>query len=156
MIEKYCEVYEENKKLDKIFIDKYDHDDFVRKNKLELLVEIGELANESRCFKYWSKKEVNKELVGYELADTIIMSLCFLNYLKINLDEISFSKSNKDVIDLFFEVYDLVIKFSYEEEKETIIKIFVSLLNIGYQLGFTDDDIIGFCHSKIVKNMGRI
>ena len=41
MIEKYNVIYSDNKKLDKVFIEKYYHDDFVKKNKLELLVEIG-------------------------------------------------------------------------------------------------------------------
>ncbi len=156
MIEKYSVIYDDNKKLDKVFIEKYYHDDFVKKNKLELLVEIGELANETRCFKYWSKKDIDHELVGYELADTIIMTLCFFNYLNIDLKIVRIDKIDRNIIDLFFEVYELATKFSQTEDNETIIKLFVLLINIGYYLGFTDDEIVEFCHNKIKKDLERI
>ncbi|MDE5553349.1 MAG: dUTPase, partial [Malacoplasma sp.] len=40
--------------------------------KLALAVEIAELANEVKCFKYWSvKKEDNKEKIGDEYADVL-------------------------------------------------------------------------------------
>lgn len=156
MIEKYIVIYEDNKKLDKVFIEKYNHPEFVKKNKLELLVEIGEFANETRCFKYWSKKNVDYELVGYELADTIIMTLCFFNYLSIDLNRVCIDKIDKSVIDLFFEVYELAIKFAENEKDKVIIKIFVLLINIGYYLGFTDDDIVNFCHNKIKRDLERI
>ena len=152
----FNKVYEENKKLDKIFIDKYYHDDFVKKNKLELLVEIAELANETRCFKYWSKKEIEYKLVGYELSDTIIMSLCFFNYLNIDINEVSIYKVDKSNLDLFFEIYDLANNFVKTEDKDLIIKIFVLLINIGYNLGFSDDDIIKYCQDKINKDMERL
>ena len=58
------EVYKKNNELDDIFISKYSSDkEMFKKNKIELLVEIGELANETKCFKYWSKKEPVRELV---------------------------------------------------------------------------------------------
>ena len=156
MIEKYINVYEENKQLDEIFIKKYNHDELVKKNKLELFVEIGELANETRCFKYWSKKEINYELVGYELADTIIMTLCFFNYLDIDINDIEIIKDNKNNLDLFFEIYDLVNIFVKTEDKILIQKIFVLLINMGYNLGFTDNDIVNFCLNKINKDKERL
>ena len=59
------EVYQKNKELDEIFINKYSSIDkeMYKKNKIELLVEIGELANETKCFKYWTNKEPNRELI---------------------------------------------------------------------------------------------
>ena len=83
------EVYERNKILDQIFIDKFEKidKDMYKKNKLELLVEIGELANESKCFKYWSNKPMDMELVKMEYADCIIITLYFFNIMNISLDE---------------------------------------------------------------------
>ncbi len=156
MIEKYIKVYEENKKLDKIFVDKYYHDDFVKKNKLELLVEIGELANESRCFKYWSKKEVNTELLGYELSDTIIMVLCFCNYLNIDLNDIEINRINKSNVDLFFDIYEQANIFVKSEDKEILKNLFNLLINMGYNLYFSDDDIVNYCLSKINKDKERL
>ena len=63
-------IYNENKKLDKKFFDLYGNDiDYDKKNKIELLVEIGEMVNESRIFKYWSDKKVNYEALLMEYAD---------------------------------------------------------------------------------------
>ena len=152
----FNEIYEQNKKLDKLFIDKYYHKDFVKKNKLELLVEISELANETKCFKYWSNKSPDKKLIGYELADTIIMTLCFFNYLDIDMNDISIYKVNMDNIDLFFEIYTLAVSFVDNENKNILIKLFILLINMGYNLGFNDEDIISYCHNKIIKDTERI
>ena len=149
-------VYEENKRLDLIFIEKYNHKDFVKKNKLELLVEIGELANETRCFKYWSNKEVNNDLVKEDYADCIIMSLCFFNYLNISLDEINYINDDKEIIDLFFDIYLLASNFSVNENTEIIKEILIKLINLGYKLGFTDEEIISSCLNKIKIDRERL
>ena len=149
-------VYEENKRLDLVFIEKYNHEDFVKKNKLELLVEIGELANETRCFKYWSNKEVNNDLVKEDYADCIIMSLCFFNYLNISLDEINYINDDKEIIDLFFDIYLLASNFSVNENTEIIKEILIKLINLGYKLGFTDEEIISSCLNKIKIDRERL
>ena len=102
------EVYEKNKKLDDIFISKFESIDkeMYKKNKIELLVEIGELANETKCFKYWTKKEANRELVKEEYADCIIMTLCLYNYKDLELEDVSFNKMD-DINDLFAYLYKL-------------------------------------------------
>ena len=48
-------IYKETKYLDDLFAQKYDikSPEIIQKYKLELLVEFGELANETRCFKFW-------------------------------------------------------------------------------------------------------
>ena len=51
-------IYKTTKHLDEQFAMHYGHDqEIIRKNRLELLVELGELANETRCFKYWSMNQ---------------------------------------------------------------------------------------------------
>ncbi|MEE0700145.1 MAG: dUTPase [Bacilli bacterium] len=74
----FSKVYEENKILDEIFHNLYDNfsKDTIEKNIVELLVEIGELANETRCFKYWSNKgSSEKDIVLDEYADCFLMTL---------------------------------------------------------------------------------
>ena len=157
-MKKFNKVYEENKKLDKIFIDKYSSDqEMCKKNKIELLVEIGELANETRCFKYWSKKKVDMELVGLEYADCFIMCLCFFNYLNLSLDDVSLiPDDNLDTISLFAKLYSLASSFYYSESSDTIKLFFVYLLKLGYKLGFDDSKIIEVCLKKIKKDQERL
>ncbi len=153
----FNDVYEMNKKLDDAFIQKYNHEEFVKKNKLELLVEIGELANETRCFKYWSNKEVNYDLVGFELADCFIMTLCFFNYLNIDLKEdFSFDVQFDDVVDQFFNIYGLALDFIKTDERETLKKLFISLLYLGNEIGFNEKEIINYCQKKINKDLERV
>ena len=152
----FNEIYEKNKKLDEVFIKKYDHAELIKKNKLELLVEIGELANETRCFKYWSKKEVNHDLVGFELADCFIMTLCFFNTLNIDLEEKFYNDLDGDVIDMFFNIYSLTIEFIKNNNRDVLKKLFVSLINLGHNLGFKDDEIISYCTRKIDKDLERL
>ena len=60
------EVYQRNIELDEIFFNNYGNDNLTfKKNCVELLVELGEFINETKCFKYWSTKEPNKDLVTY-------------------------------------------------------------------------------------------
>lgn len=54
----------------------------LEKVKLALLVELGELANEVKCFKYWKKhKEINKERILDEFADCLHFALSLENEL---------------------------------------------------------------------------
>ena len=56
------------------------------KNILSLLVEIGELANEVRCFKYWSTKPRSSDkIVLEEYAYVLIMILTLCNYLDADI-----------------------------------------------------------------------
>ena len=68
------ELFELQRKLDqRIIVNHNLQEDFLLKKKiLALQVEIGELANETRCFKYWSKKGPSeKSIILEEYVDCI-------------------------------------------------------------------------------------
>lgn len=151
-------IYDENKKLDQMFNSLYSvsEKDIVRKNKLELLVELGELANETRCFKYWSNKGVNNELVFEEYADCIIMVLCFFNMMNIDFNEsFDYDKMACDNVDLIGYLYKLCSMFYEKEDRNLIKEIFLRFIYLGYNLGMDDSDIIDACLKKIDKNKER-
>lgn len=156
---KFQKVYDVNKKLDDIYNSQFNipQEELVRKNKLELLVEIGELANETKCFKYWNDKEPNQDLIKIEYADCFIMTLCFFNYLNISLEEnFMLPKILYDKTDLFANLYNLASEFYYTESKEVIKNIFVNLLELGKLLKITDEEIIATCLNKIEINTKRL
>ena len=97
----FNDVFKANKELDEMFNTTFPADEMVKKNKLELLVEIGELANETRYFKYWSNKPMDMELVKMEYADCIIITLYFFNIMNISLDEEFMDIDNYDNVDIF-------------------------------------------------------
>ena len=148
----FNDVFKANKELDEMFNTTFPDSEMVKKNKLELLVEIGELANETRYFKYWSNKPMDMELVKMEYADCIIITLYFFNIMNISLDE-EFMKIDKyDKVDIFGRLYKLASDFYYNDDRELIKEIFVTIINLGYMIGFTNEIIIEACMTKINKN----
>ena len=149
---KFDDVYKANMELDEMFNKAFPDPEMYKKNKLELLVEIGELADETRYFKYWSNKPIDLELVKEEYADCIIMTFYFFNIMNVKLDE-EFSKIEEyDKIDIFGRLYKLASDFYYNDDKDLIKEIFVTIINLGYLIGLNDDIVINACIKKINKN----
>lgn len=148
----FNDVLKSNKELDEMFNNTFPDPEMVKKNKLELLVEIGELANETRYFKYWSNKPIDIDLVKGEYADCIIITFYFFNIMNINLDEEFMRIDEYNKIDIFGRLYKLASDFYYTDDKELIKEIFVTIINLGYMIGFNNDDIIDACMTKINKN----
>lgn len=155
-IKKLNQVYNQNKLLDTMFAKVYGNSiDIIEKNKLELLVELGELANESKCFKYWSKKEANRELVLEEYADTLLMVFYFFNQFNISLDEEFPRENNYDIVNEFMDLFNLISRLKDEYTKDLIKEIFVNMLRLGTLLGFSIDEIIESSLKKIKIDMKR-
>lgn len=155
----FNEIYEINKELDSMFEKNFDvsFDELYRKNKLEFLVEISELANETRVFKYWSKKEPDFEKMMYELADCIIITLSFFNYKNISLDEEFPSMMEySDSVDLFFKLYDLGNRFYNDDDSNTLKLILVTIMQLSSELNINREDVISYTKSKIERNFIRM
>ena len=148
----FNDVFNSNKELDEMFNNTFPDSEMVKKNKLELLVEIGELANETRYFKYWSNKPMDMDLVRGEYADCIIITLYFFNIMNINLDEKFNEIDNYGNVDIFGRLYKLASDFYYNNDREVIKEIFVTIIKLGYMIGFNNNDIINACMMKINKN----
>ena len=156
MIE-FQEIYNRNKQLDKLFLSEYGNSqDIIDKNKLELLVELGELANETKCFKYWSVKTPDRDKVLEEYADCILMVLYFFNCFNVSLDEdFPKPKDTTDILEQFTYLFNLSSRTRDEYNKDIFKEIFVNILKLGYVLGYTHQDIISGCMKKIDINMKR-
>ncbi len=144
-------IYNRNKKLDEIFFKEYGNTiEIYNKNCVELLTELGEFANETKCFKYWSIKEPNKEELLEEYADCIIMTLYFHNYFNLEIQAIKIDE-DKDIIELFNYLFEQSAKLMHNSSKELVIDIFNNLLYMGKLLKFTDQEIYDSCDKKIKK-----
>lgn len=87
------DLLEKQKKLDKFITERYDplmdQKDFLVDNLLGLQVEVSELANATRCFKYWSNKAPeSKEKILDEYADVLHFFLLIGNDLNFTAEEI--------------------------------------------------------------------
>ena len=159
-MKEYNDIYRRNKKLDDIFMNKYmdTESSYYEKNCLELIVEIGELANESKCFKYWTVRNPDKELVLEEYADCLLMVLYMFN--TYNVDSVSTIDVDNscDILEEFNVLIRMCTNLMDKNNiNELFLKeIFTRLFHIGKLLELNDDEIIDACYKKIIKNEERL
>ena len=117
-------------------------EDLTNDRFMALLVELGELANETRCFKYWSlKAPSNREVIIEEFSDV----LHFLLTIGIQLEKppLSFydKKTDKTLTELFLSMYNDINIVRTLSSKFVFIRLYNTLMLIGQKLGFNEKDI---------------
>ena len=137
-------IYNETKYLDELFSQQYDikSPEIIHKYKLELLVEFGELTNETRCFKFWSTKQTGeREKILEEYIDCLFMILYFSNITGVSLDEDFPNTNSNDIIEVFLKLYEYGVDLSKEMSKDTVKKLLVEILYLSELLNFNLDDL---------------
>lgn len=118
--------------------------DLFEQKVLALLVEIGELANETRCFKFWSLKSPSPQEV---ILEEFVDGIHFMISLGINcgfekIKEISSTQSKEcSMTEQFLNVYESVQYFRVNKTEEAYKKMFEDYLFLASLLGFKDEDI---------------
>lgn len=126
------------------------------KKYLALLTELGELANETRCFKYWSSKAPSpREKILEEYVD------CLHFILTIGLDygfesvEPSFQSKPIDLSTQFIHLFQGVNGLISVPSMKNYSELFNDFLALGANLGFSPDDIQTAYMSKNEVNHQR-
>ena len=114
----------------------------LQKKILSLQVELGELANETRCFKFWStKKPSSNDVILEEYVDCLhfILSIGIeKNFQNIALNDRHItSELSEQFLNLYINIADFIICSS----KENYLNIFENFLGLGQNLGFCKEDI---------------
>ena len=138
------EIYQESKRLDSLFGEQNDlfSDEIIEKNILELLVEFGELANETRCFKYWSIKPMSdKEVILEEYIDCLFMILCFCNMTNVSMDEAFPTATQENIVGTFLTLYKDGLNLKKNLPKEIVKQLLVNILYLADLLNFQYEDI---------------
>ena len=136
--------YQTNKKLDEEFNSKYQESEpeLYEKNCIELLVEIGEFINETKCFKYWSIKTPNKEKMLEELADCLNMIFYFYSLLNLNITDFTYTKIEKNRLKQINYIYNLSTNLFNHLNEPDIKNIFVNLLDFAYSLDISEEELL--------------
>ncbi|MCB2290374.1 dUTP diphosphatase [Clostridium sp. CS001] len=114
----------------------------LHKKILALQVELGELANETRCFKFWStKKASSKDIILEEYVDCIhfILSIGLeknFQAITLNVNHIAFELSEQ-----FLTLYTNITDFIVCSSLDNYLIIFQNFLSLGNSLGFSTEDI---------------
>lgn len=147
----WYEIYAENKRLDEIFINRYKESDpeFVRKNGIEFLVELGEFVNETKCFKYWTIKKPDKEKVLDEFADCITILLTFFNYLDLDLENMGKPSDSDNILDVINDTYRLGTELLDNYNEGLVKMIFSNLMHISRLLHIQEEEVIDATFKKL-------
>jgi dimeric dUTPase (all-alpha-NTP-PPase superfamily) len=153
---------------DKLFAMQFDLDEYIKKNHqlendtffeekfLALLVELGELANETRCFKYWSmKKSSDREIVLEEYVDNIHFILSLGIEKQYQFSNVTVKPSNLTKTKQFNKVFLKAIQFYETQTEENYIQMVESYLQLANLLGFTENDIFAAYIEKNEVNYER-
>lgn len=122
-----------------------ENEDFIPAKVLALYVELGELANETRCFKYWSVKPPSaKEMILEEYVDGLhfVLSLGLsLNYQNDVRVEVESVRKNRSQLEAFEEAFRVISDFSKELSFSNYQTLFQSIIHLGQVLGFSWPEI---------------
>lgn len=155
-------------KLDQLFTMQKALDAYIQENHqpaetfhergLALLVELAELANETRCFKFWSTKGPSaKEVILEEYVDSIhfLLSLgiekgfdCLENWPTRNDNE-------ADLTQLFLQTGQSIYAFLGGLTLENYKEVWVQYGALAKTLGFTEEQIIQAYIDKNEENYAR-
>ena len=98
---------------------------------LALLVEIGELANATRCFKYWSNKSSEpRDIVLDEYADGLHFFLSLGIDIKSKKMTYNYTKRSDNLTKQILETYRLSSIFYKKQDEASYIKAFQAFINI--------------------------
>ena len=146
-MDKWQEIYQNNIKLDHIFNEKYTSDkEIYQKNCIELLVELGEFINETKCFKYWSIKKPDKDKVLEEYADCITMSLYFMN--EQELDNLPKPLDTNNILELVNYIFAKTTELLHNKDENLPKEILSNILHIKDLLDIDEDELINACKKK--------
>jgi len=123
---------------------------------LALLVELGEFANETRCFKYWSYKGPSaKEVVLDEYADGLHFLLSLGIPLGVSQYKHYFHVKEKDLTKAILQVYEDVSELRKEYSVENYARAFGDYLNIVPLFDFSSEEVIEAYRKKLGTNHQR-
>ncbi|WP_428908507.1 dUTP diphosphatase [Niallia sp. Krafla_26] len=117
---------------------------------LALLVEICELANETRCFKHWSNKGPSEQnILLEEYVDSLHFFLSIANYRQYDVDRLydaymtnfGAEQATTSLVTAFKEIMGKILKMEQNQDSYYYIDAFATYLNIGKMLGFTWEQI---------------
>lgn len=152
-------LFAKQSELDKrIHADKnVDYSSTLVERKLALLVELGEFANATRSFKFWSiKASESKERLLDEYADVLhfLLSLGLAKNFRVEKIEVSAPKI-KALSTLIFDTYQKFEAFLISESLPDYKSAFASFLAISKVTNFSESDIISAYLQKNAENFKR-
>jgi len=154
----WTELFDMQRKLD-AYIKKnhqLEEADLFSEKILALLVELGELANETRSFKYWSTKAASdREVILEEYVDNVHFLLSLGIEKNYQFTHIEVEETKNNMVEQFNEVYRKAIYFSERQSEVNYKELVEAYLQLANLLGFTEQAILNAYIEKNEVNYER-
>lgn len=138
----------------KLFATQKKLDDYIEKNNslqnkdlfdekvLALIVELGELANETRSFKFWSKnKTLDKLAILEEYIDGVHFILSLGLEKNYTFEGGPSPVEGRSISEQFLLLYELIISFKNNPSEENYHTLFSNYLTLGNLLQLTAEQL---------------
>ena len=123
---------------------------------LALLVELGEFANETRCFKYWSNKGPSpKERILDEYADALHFLLSLGVALGVSHFSHRFAVDEKDLSAALLRTYEKAVGLYEHFDPDHYREALDCFLNLIPLFDYSVDEVIDAYKSKLQVNYNR-
>lgn len=130
--------------------------------QMAIMVELGELANETRVFKYWSTdREPRKIKVKEEFADVYTFALEIGLYMDISKNtRFTIRKTDDSVMDAFKRVYKIANEninesWNLRECQNYFNRLMTSVLRIASVVGISEEELDKEFYKKNKINIER-
>lgn len=153
-----AELYAAQKALDKEIQERHHvtYESTLHERMLALLVELGEFANETRTFKFWSLKGPSpKERILDEYADALHFFLSLGIAVGIDHFAHDFVPYQGKLTDQILGVYQEVVVFTKTGDVMDYEKAFHAFLNLLPSLGYNEEDMFAAYRAKLAVNYER-
>ena len=152
------EMYEKQLELDNEIANNHhiSYEETKDKRLLALLVELGEFANATRCFKFWSfKPSEEKSRVLDEFADGLHFLLSLGLAYHFEVDSIEVEEEKGDLTASILNSYHYINEFYNDRSMVKYLKAFESYLKILTKLGYSWSEAYDAYFIKLKENHHR-
>ncbi len=156
----FKEISEKQKTLDSYILKKLDKK--IHENSywsfriIALFVEINELINEIKFFKFWKKnKNIDQKKVKEEFVDCLHFLFSLGNTIGFNNWIFITDDIKKPLEIIYFDFNKNLIKLNEEKNKENIKKIFNNLMDLAFNLNLSNEEIHEIYNYKNKINFDR-
>lgn len=139
------DLFEKQRELDRYIEENHslEEEDLISRKILAFQVELGELANETRCFKFWSVKPSSPpNVILEEYVDGLHFLLSLGLELSCTFEFLEPAPANEDLTIQFQRVYRFASRFEEESSAPNYRLLFAAFLALGRQLQLTEKAVM--------------
>lgn len=134
-------LYDKQKALDEhIFLTKnHTRENTLGARILAATIELAEIANEVRSFKFWSNKGLDFDKAKEEYVDVLHFLLSIGIDLDCRIKTVSYVKEEFETTTLFLKLFELFSILNQKRDKKSYQELMVYFFTLGKHLNFSEE-----------------